>query len=155
MKKIVLHVYITFSWRLMRMFNQRKIALVQMQSLSSKWKKEDYNKNVRIITIIIPAFSLCALLHTSYTFYEFIWWTMQYNICIKRINIITIIFIDVYLCNDRSLNSWSKLTLFYLLIWMNPLLCVSDYIAFQHVLYTHTKKYTPRYNQLKLYIVED
>lgn len=151
-------MYISFSWRLMRMFNQRKIALVQMQSLSSKWKKEDYNKNVRIITIIIPAFSLCALLHTSYTFYEFIWWTMQYNICIKRINIITIIFIDVYLCNDRSLNFWSKLTLFYLLIWMNPVLCVSGYIAFKHALYTHTEKetekYTPRYNQLKLYIVE-
>lgn len=48
-----------FRWQLMRMFNQRKIALTQIcLSVSVNEMKKDYNKNVRVITIIIPAFSL-------------------------------------------------------------------------------------------------
>lgn len=120
-----------FRWQLMRMFNQRKIALTQIcLSVSINEMKKDYNKNVRVITIIIPAFSLsllvCAVTHNIHIFinayaYIYMRWTMRCDsmrcnaiqyLCIKRINIIITIFIGVYLCNDRSLNFWSKLTLF-------------------------------------------
>lgn len=84
-------------------------------SQEKRIKRKDtvYNENVHIIGIIIILASLSYIYMMNIMSAR---WTIQTNICIKCINIITIIFIDVCLCNDRSLNSRSKLTRFYLLI---------------------------------------